>query len=298
MTASTNSYLQSQAQSQKSCTQSNDEMNPATTRRKPDLSRRRQIHHAADLFERGQYFGVPNELIDAIRFKLLKHKDFVVLCAILSAGPNFHLKRSFLEGLVDKDSITKVMQKLVDWGIITVERVPDERGGFINLHHTLPLEHWDILRQVADLRKTGVRKTGVRKTGGLNKIEGEQEENKNKNNNDDETRVEPPKASEETVKPKAASSSVSREAVRYAKSLEWLYSKSRNGSYDWEKVNRAAEDFLQKVTPEWSQAVADWLENHAKEWTGRVRIQKDMFFRLSHDFELSKTTMEFQPATC
>lgn|SRR6185436_11558547 len=221
----------------------------------PDLSLRRNIHHQDDMLKRGQWTGFPDELIDAVRFKLLSHREFYVLCAILSKPANFHLKRAFLEQLVDKDSVTKVMEKLVSMGCLYVERVPMKGGGFCNLHHTLPLEHWTIISQVADLRKTGVRKTGVRKTGGVNKKEENQiEENKidnrSKRHDDDDRgdKVRPPR--------KGKQSEIKTIRARIGSCFE-------DPRGEWEAIEKELERLL--PDPEDRESLASYVEDYISE---------------------------------
>lgn len=74
-----------------------------------------------------------------------------------------------------------------------------------------------------------------------------------------------------------------KEAVLYAQSMEFLYSKRKNDSYDWEVANTAAEMFLREFGKKSAQVLLNWAQG-AREIHDRVRVQPNMFKTLWADF--------------
>jgi hypothetical protein len=180
------------------------------------------------------------------------------------------------------------MQKLVDWGCIEVESKQDARGGYINLHHTLPLEAWEVLRTIDDIRNSGLRKCGdLINTSFPDSVPDSKTAPKSQNktekpcHNDDADLIQA-SISPMSLGKKSASSlgkrvpSARKYAMQYAKSMEFLYSKDRKGGYDWEITNPAAEKFIRDHGKEAAQVLLNWAQEQA-ELHGRVKVRPDMF---------------------
>jgi hypothetical protein len=74
-----------------------------------------------------------------------------------------------------------------------------------------------------------------------------------------------------------------KEAVLYALSMEFLYSKRKNDSYDWVVANKEAENFLQEFGKKSAQVLLNWAQG-TRELHDRVQVKPDMFKTLWNDF--------------
>lgn len=274
MTVNTNRASQSQAQSQKTFSE--------------QPKKRRHLDHMPDLQEPGGpgFTMVPRPLSDAWLNgdKRMPDKKFKLLYILLSHASNFQVKRSYLLKRFDKDTVSKYMKELLDEGYIRLEKVPSKRGGYENLHHVNPINMWDVVRNPVEGGSN--RRSVEPQVGSIPPLNETKNQNENKNNktNDDECPRKVDDVLPVILRQKDSSSS---EAVRFAVRLEWLYKKSRNGSYDWKKVNAALEAYLlhTKGFPGVMEGIAEWLETERRDWTDRVKINDRMFFDIAQDFD-------------
>ena len=84
--------------------------------------------------------------------------------------------------------------------------------------------------------------------------------------------------------------SVAEEGFLYAESMAFLYSKRKNGGYDYAIANKEAEKFLQEFGKKSAQVLLNWAQE-TREIHDRVRVEPGMFKVLwgcfLHDTDLS-----------
>jgi len=74
-----------------------------------------------------------------------------------------------------------------------------------------------------------------------------------------------------------------KQSVLYAQSMEFLYSKRRNGSYDWDVANTAAEAFIRSHDINAAELLRNWATS-SRGYHGLLKVRSDMFEYLWGEF--------------
>ena len=260
---------------------------------------RRRLEHLADLQEGVDKFDmVPRCLSRAYFDGKFPEAKYKLLRVMMSHGEYFRVKRKYLEGIFAKKSLAKYLPQLISEGYIEVESVQLKRGAPENVYHVCSICDWLIYRQNEygslgnRFRGDDDKDTNPSSSCSLPAPEIPIETKEEKPcHNDDADLIQASISPKSTPKNESASSlgkrvpSPVKYAMQYAKSMEFLYSKSRNGGYDWELANEEAEKFIREHGKESAQVLKNWALSYVN-FHDRVKIQPSMFEHLWTDFQL------------
>ena len=268
--------------------------NPAANNQVQKAPRRR-LEHLADLQEGVDKFDmVPRCLSRAYFDKKIPEPKYRLLRMMMSHGEYFRVKRTYLEERMSKASLAKYLPQLISEGYLECESIASTRGGYENTYHVRSLYDWPLHRQSVDGSPIDGRLVNDHKDtnpSSSSTDSNSQSESKTENpcHNDDvdliRTAITPmsePKKKSTSSLGKGVPSPI-KQSVLYAQSMEFLYSKRRNGSYDWDVANTAAEAFIRSHDINAAELLRNWATS-SRGYHGLLKVRSDMFEYLWGEF--------------
>ena len=275
--------------------------NPAANNQVQKAPRRR-LEHLADLQEGVDKFDmVPRCLSRAYFEGQFPEAKYKLLRIMMSHGEYFRVKRKYLEGIFAKKSLCKYLPELISEGYLEREELVLKSGGYENVYHVRSISDWLVYRQSVD----GFLSDG--RQGNDHKDTNPSSSSSTDSNPQSESKTENPchnggvdlirTSITPTSEPKKSTPplgkgvpSVAEEGFLYAESMAFLYSKRKNGGYDYAIANKEAEKFLQEFGKKSAQVLLNWAQE-TREIHDRVRVEPGMFKVLwgcfLHDTDLS-----------
>lgn len=287
---------------------SNDQSQSLAKQKNQSTKIRRRLEHLADLQEGVDKFDmVPRCLSRAYFENKFPEAKYKLLRVMMSHGEYFRVKRKYLNGIFSSKTLLKYLPELISEGYLDCETLDCKTGGVMNVYHVRPITDWLVYRQTVDASQGNDRQTVDASLGKHYKdtkypsIDPATAPMK-PNDTDPKKRKTPSQrddvfnstciggknsAADKKTSSHAEgkdSSYPSGEAVRYALSMEFLYSKRKVGSYDWKTANEAAQIFLDEFGYDSAALMRRWAESFT-DIHGRVKVKERLFNWLWDQFE-------------
>lgn len=248
---------------------------------------RRRLEHLADLQEGADKFDmVPRCLSRAYFDKKIPEPKYRLLRMMMSHGEYFRVKRTYLEERMSKASLAKYLPQLISEGYLECESIASTRGGYENTYHVRSLYDWPLYRQSVDGSPIDGRLVNDHKdtnpsssSTDSNPQSESKTENPCHNGGVDliHTAITPTSEPKKSTPPLGKGvPSPAEEGFLYAESMAFLYSKRKNGGYDYAIANREAEKFLREFGKKSAQVLLNWAQG-TREIHDRVRVEPGMF---------------------
>jgi hypothetical protein len=241
---------------------------------------RRHLDHLQDITSGRHWTPLPEPLRSLWFDGRISDVKAKLIMVMLSHASDFHIRNDYLRNRFSPVSLKKYLPELIQDGIIRREKVRDG-SSTITIFHTNPIDDWKLREDAPDFTRSSVngsRMNGSRMNGSrmnaLNKKKGNQ--TKSNKTNPNHCRGNGHNDQEEQQRPKEGGNDPSDKATLIAlrQSIEWLFSKSKQGGYTFDVVEEVFREVIDTHGYSRCQKLTEWLcenmnrypEVHAGSW--------------------------------
>jgi hypothetical protein len=99
----------------------------------------RHLDHLQSLHSKGRFVGKPDFLEDLLIDNKISLSYYRLITVMLRHGSNFHIKRKYLENRFGASTLSKLLKKIVEDGIVRLEKIDGKQA-----YHTNPIHLWKL----------------------------------------------------------------------------------------------------------------------------------------------------------